>query len=65
MSQYRMSRRPITTLNASLETTEKKTSPTYLLMLLLFFLDPNNPCIIIMGDIIALGTLGFAGECRS
>ncbi len=37
---------------------------THLLIVRLFFLDPNNPCMTMMGD-VCLSTAGFAGSCKS
>lgn len=37
---------------------------THLLMVRLFFLDPNKPCIKMIGD-VCLSATGFAGSCRS
>jgi len=34
-------------------------------MLLLFFFDPNKPCMMMMGDVWASGTVGFDGSWRS
>lgn len=37
---------------------------THLLIVRLFFLDPNRPCMKMMGD-VCLSAVGFAGSCRS
>jgi hypothetical protein len=37
---------------------------THLLMVRLFFLDPNKPCIKMIGD-VCLSVMGFTGSCKS
>ena len=49
-------------INPRLTDIDRSIRATHLLILLLFFLDPNSPWMKIIGCVSLFGTVGFSGE---